>query len=70
MSARARGAANAQVSPHGAEADGNRTRQGAFAPSPVLKTVGPTRNPDASAPEDTGDFAARVGSGTPRSTHG
>jgi hypothetical protein len=32
-----------------AEADGNRTRQGAFAPSPVLKTGGPTRRPDASA---------------------
>jgi hypothetical protein len=32
-----------------AEADGNRTRQPAFAGSPVLKTGGPTRRPDASA---------------------
>ena len=32
-----------------AEADGNRTRLGARAPTSVLKTVGPTRNPDASA---------------------
>ncbi len=31
-----------------AEANGNRTRQGALAPSPVLKTGGPTRRPDAS----------------------
>lgn len=36
-----------------AEADGNRTRLGAFAPTPVLKTGGPTRRPDASMPEDT-----------------
>lgn len=33
-----------------AEADGNRTRQGRERPSPVLKTEGPTRNPDASGP--------------------
>jgi hypothetical protein len=32
-----------------AEADGNRTRLGTRAPTPVLKTGGPTRNPDASA---------------------
>jgi hypothetical protein len=32
-----------------AEADGNRTRLGARAPTTVLKTAGPTRNPDASA---------------------
>ena len=31
-----------------AEADGNRTRQGAFTPSPVLKTGEPTRHSDAS----------------------
>ena len=31
-----------------AEADGNRTRQAAFAASTVLKTAGPTRHPDAS----------------------
>jgi hypothetical protein len=32
-----------------AEADGNRTRQGRLnRPSPVLKTGGPTREPDAS----------------------
>jgi hypothetical protein len=31
-----------------AEADGNRTRLGALAPTPVLKTGGPTRRPDAS----------------------
>src|SRR6058998_1681521 len=36
-----------------AEADGNRTRLGALAPTPVLKTGGPTRRPDASKPEDT-----------------
>jgi hypothetical protein len=36
-----------------AEADGNRTRQGAFAPSPVLKTGGPTRRPDASDGQHT-----------------
>src|SRR6266540_6967643 len=36
-----------------AEADGNRTRLGALAPTPVLKTGGPTRRPDASRPEDT-----------------
>jgi hypothetical protein len=35
-----------------AEADGNRTRLGAFAPTPVLKTGGPTRRPDASVRED------------------
>src|SRR3990172_5057455 len=35
-----------------AEADGNRTRLGALAPTPVLKTGGPTRRPDASAAED------------------
>ncbi len=34
---------------HLAEADGNRTRQAAFAASTVLKTAGPTRHPDASA---------------------
>ena len=44
--------------PHGAgslsaEADGNRTRQGAFAPSSVLKTEGPTRHPDASMQDAT-----------------
>ena len=39
---------------HGmAEADGNRTRLGALAPTPVLKTGGPTRRPDASATEDS-----------------
>jgi hypothetical protein len=36
-----------------AEADGNRTRLGALAPTPVLKTGGPTRRPDASVGEDT-----------------
>src|SRR6266545_2421684 len=36
-----------------AEADGNRTRLGALAPTPVLKTGGPTRRPDASEAEDT-----------------
>src|SRR4029453_1952964 len=36
-----------------AEADGNRTRLGALAPTPVLKTGGPTRRPDASAREDS-----------------
>ena len=36
-----------------AEADGNRTRQGAFAPSSVLKTEGPTRHPDASRQDAT-----------------
>ena len=44
--------------PHGAaslsaEADGNRTRQGTFAPSSVLKTEGPTRHPDASMQDAT-----------------
>ena len=44
--------------PHGAgslsaEADGNRTRQGTFAPSSVLKTEGPTRHPDASTQNAT-----------------
>jgi hypothetical protein len=38
-----------------AEADGNRTRLGALAPTPVLKTGGPTRCPDASASEDSGE---------------
>ncbi len=37
-----------------AEADGNRTRLGARAPTTVLKTAGPTRNPDASAEQPTG----------------
>ena len=36
-----------------AEADGNRTRQGTFAPSSVLKTEGPTRHPDASRTDAT-----------------
>jgi hypothetical protein len=36
-----------------AEADGNRTRLGALAPTPVLKTGGPTRRPDASDNEDS-----------------
>ena len=36
-----------------AEADGNRTRQGTFAPSSVLKTEGPTRHPDASRQDAT-----------------
>ena len=36
-----------------AEADGNRTRQGTFAPSSVLKTEGPTRYPDASMQDAT-----------------
>ena len=36
-----------------AEADGNRTRQGTFAPSSVLKTEGPTRHPDASMQDAT-----------------
>src|SRR5712691_12669103 len=36
-----------------AEADGNRTRLGARAPTTVLKTAGPTRNPDASGYEDS-----------------
>jgi hypothetical protein len=36
-----------------AEADGNRTRLGALAPTPVLKTGGPTRHPDASSDEDS-----------------
>jgi hypothetical protein len=44
-----------------AEADGNRTRLGARAPTTVLKTAGPTRNPDASAREHT-----RGGSAGPR----
>src|SRR3989337_1018502 len=42
-----------------AEADGNRTRLGALAPTPVLKTGGPTRRPDASASEDTRGWEAR-----------
>ena len=37
-----------------AEADGNRTARELVAPSSVLKTAGPTRNPDASAVEDNG----------------
>src|SRR4029453_14677824 len=36
-----------------AEADGNRTRLPALAGTPVLKTGGPTRRPDASEAEDT-----------------
>ena len=36
-----------------AEADGNRTRLPAFAGTPVLKTGGPTRRPDASASKRT-----------------
>src|SRR5690242_6931837 len=36
-----------------AEADGNRTRLPAFAGTPVLKTGGPTRRPDASASQDS-----------------
>ena len=36
-----------------AEADGNRTRLRALALTPVLKTGGPTRSPDASTVEDT-----------------
>jgi hypothetical protein len=44
-----------------AEADGNRTRLGACAPTTVLKTAGPTRNPDASAEQPTG-WVARPGS--------
>ena len=35
-----------------AEADGNRTRLRALARTPVLKTGGPTRRPDASSVED------------------
>jgi hypothetical protein len=38
-----------------AEADGNRTRLRALARTPVLKTGGPTRCPDASASEDSGE---------------
>ena len=38
-----------------AEADGNRTRQGAFAPSTVLKTAEPTRHSDASIRECSSD---------------
>ena len=42
-----------------AEADGNRTRLPALAGTPVLKTGGPTRRPDASTPKDkVGDRAA------------
>jgi hypothetical protein len=37
--------------PFAAEADGNRTRLGACAPTTVLKTAEPTRNPDASRSE-------------------
>ena len=44
-----------------AEADGNRTRLGALAPTPVLKTGGPTRCPDASVSEDNGEV--------PKGTH-
>ena len=36
-----------------AEADGNRTRLPALAGTPVLKTGGPTRRPDASAKKHT-----------------
>ena len=36
-----------------AEADGNRTRLRALARTPVLKTGGPTRRPDASGPKDS-----------------
>ena len=36
-----------------AEADGNRTRLRALARTPVLKTGGPTRRPDASSLEDS-----------------
>jgi hypothetical protein len=43
-----------------AEADGNRTRLGALAPTPVLKTGGPTRNPDASAKQPTRGISMRV----------
>jgi hypothetical protein len=37
-----------------AEADGNRTRLPALAGTPVLKTGGPTRRPDASVTKLTG----------------
>jgi hypothetical protein len=52
------GAVNDSGHSHGAsslsaEADGNRTRQGTFAPSSVLKTEGPTRHPDASRQDAT-----------------
>ena len=54
---------NPCVSKGFAEADGNRTRQGAFAPSTVLKTAGPTRHPDASAGQRTWNLgrADRIG---------
>jgi hypothetical protein len=41
------------VKMHVAEADGDRTRLRALALTPVLKTGGPTRRPDASGGEDT-----------------
>ena len=44
-------AAKRAARPTIAEADGNRTRLGARAPTSVLKTEGPTRNPDASVGE-------------------
>jgi hypothetical protein len=52
-----------------AEADGNRTRQGTLAPSPVLKTGGPTRRPDASERIVRCTFASeRHGQRPPRGT--
>ncbi len=42
-----------------AEADGNRTRQGPFDPSPVLKTGEPTRRSDASVAESSCEVARR-----------
>jgi hypothetical protein len=43
----------AMSKPQLAEADGNRTRLRALARTPVLKTGGPTRRPDASSVEDS-----------------
>ena len=48
-----------------AEADGNRTRQGVFTPSPVLKTGEPTRHSDASL----GVVKGNAPLSSPRSIH-
>ncbi len=49
-----------------AEADGNRTRRGTFAPPLVLKTREPTRRSFASTPHDTPSNAGRTGTPLPR----
>ena len=49
-----------------AEADGNRTRRGTFAPPLVLKTREPTRRSFASTPHDTPSNTGRTGTPLPR----